>query len=470
MLGLPIMAIAALVLVLTLGNGGGSKKVEATQGAANTVSLSIGSCTGPKCDVPIGDPFTVSANLVTWTAAYDGFSIVINSSVGAPKSGNCNAWKVPAGGGAGAFDLSAVLSATQVAIDCAKQASTPTHPDSTMKGKIGEAVINCTQSGALSIDAASTLVVGGSAEALTGASLNVNCVEPTNTPTATATSTPLPGIQMQKCYGEVNNHTGKAFVKGTFGNQCIQSANLFLTNRNPAQSNTDFSVVPPNPCGVGEGVVLHEGLSNMPPNTTTKGEEGLGAFQFEVRYDSKAVCVEIKALQAGGLCSTLGGTKGIIRFGCVTLGKTKIYTGPNLAEITVRVTKETVQQIRPGQSNGVALQILNQDCQLADLQGIEIAILSCEDADLSIRFLEGDVVPNCAVDTADTGNIAMRWGALKGGQLFQAFKDLSPSGHGLNGDGRIDIQDLQFVYGRYGSTCNGAYQWPPQPPFTDKKK
>ena len=36
----------------------------------------------------------------------------------------------------------------------------------------------------------------------------------------------------------------------------------------------------------------------------------------------------------------------------------------------------------------------------------------------------------------------------------------------MTGDGDIDINDLQFVYGRFGSTC--ANPWPAQPPVNPK--
>jgi hypothetical protein len=88
---------------------------------------------------------------------------------------------------------------------------------------------------------------------------------------------------------------------------------------------------------------------------------------------------------------------------------------------------------------------------------------------VTVRFLEGDVEPDCAVDSLDQQAIAFRWGATKGSQLYLERMDLEPSGFpgaGVSGDGDIDIKDLQFVFGRHGSTCGDPH--PPQPPVNPK--
>jgi hypothetical protein len=441
MLGLPILAIAALVLVLTLGNDSGSKKAEANVGAGYTGHLSVGACTGPKCNAAQGSVVTVVVNMDTITAGYDGFSIDINNTVGNCKAANSNAWATAH------TDFSACLAPGQAEVAAAKNATTPPTAPSTQKGAIGEFTVNCTTSGTLTNDGASFVVNGtsGGSDPIAIADLALNCVPATQTSTPTSTATPLPGIQMQKCF---NSDT-------TFGNDCEQSANLFLTDRQPSAI-----------CGDNEGVTLTEGISNLPPNTTTKGEEGIGAFQFEIRYP-KGVCIEFTAASSTAACTVIDGGKGVANVGCATIGKANNSLYQNvLGSISVRLEKETVAALRPAQDNGIALQILDQDCQLADKQGHPIALLSCEDAEISVRFLEGDVVPNCAVDGADLTDIAMRWGANQGNQLYQTFKDISPSGQ-QKGDTHIHIDDVQAVFGRFGSTCDVPH--PPQPPFSGKK-
>ena len=65
---------------------------------------------------------------------------------------------------------------------------------------------------------------------------------------------------------------------------------------------------------------------------------------------------------------------------------------------------------------------------------------------------------NCVVDAADTQAVAFRWGVHKGSLIYKDFMNVEPSGPQADDD--IDINDLQFIYGRFGSTCINAH--PPQ--------
>ncbi len=157
---------------------------------------------------------------------------------------------------------------------------------------------------------------------------------------------------------------------------------------------------------------------------------------------------------------------GLVRLGCVTAGKghnlNATVPAQPLGIISVRPQPLLYSQLRPNQDNGIPVQILNQGCQLSDEQGHAITIFSCESAAVTFRFLEGDVNgPDCAVNALDAQSIAMRWGATVGSLLYNSFFDLSPSGQ-IKGDGVININDLQFVFGRLGSTCQNP--WPPQLP------
>jgi hypothetical protein len=217
-------------------------------------------------------------------------------------------------------------------------------------------------------------------------------------------------------------------------------------------------------------------IQNAPDPKNPSQQQQLGAFEFEVRYDSKAVCVELVAGSAasGMTCTIQDATnstlKGIARIVCVSPGKavfpdTHTEAGRHLADVIVRPQPELYSQLLPNQDNGVVAQLLNQGCQLTDLQGHSIPIFSCEDADLTVRYLEGDVNGNCAVDALDMQAIAFRWGTTKGSLLYNTRNDLVPSGQ-VVGDGRIDINDLQFVYGRFPSNCTNP--WPLQPPVNPK--
>jgi len=259
--------------------------------------------------------------------------------------------------------------------------------------------------------------------------------------------------------------------------------NLFLTRQGEK--------IPPLRCEDSTDIgTLQESLSvpiSAPDPKSPAQQQQLGAFEFEVRFNPKLVCVNLVPLTnpeittlfpqlppvPGWMCNVDDKDEGqlldgIARLGCVSKGKDTPALpdlpdgGPLLAVIVVRPQPELYSQIRPNQDNGMAVQLLNQDCRLADLQGHPIPILSCDDASLTVRYLEGDVEPDCRVDALDQQNVAFRWGANKGdARLYNSRFDLEPSGT-VNGDGDIDIRDLQFIFGRQGSRCVQPH--PPQAP------
>jgi hypothetical protein len=249
--------------------------------------------------------------------------------------------------------------------------------------------------------------------------------------------------------------------------------NLFL-NRQGAK-------IPPVTCLGGSDVaVLAEALSvpiREAPDPKDPGrDQELGAFEFELHYDETKVCVELVPGPAAQdmMCiieddvteSTL---EGVARIGCVTLGKdsypdTETLEGRHLADIVVRPQPELYSQAKPDQDNGVVIHVGAMACELADLQGHPIKLLSCDDADITARYLEGDVTADCSVDTLDTQAIAFRWGAEKGDLVYNEFMNLEPSG--AQADDDIDVKDLQFVFGRFGSECADPH--PPQEPENPK--
>jgi len=239
--------------------------------------------------------------------------------------------------------------------------------------------------------------------------------------------------------------------------------------------------IPPDTCLAGtDEIVLQEQLDRpIPAAPDPKDPEELqqvGAFEFEVHYDSKKVCVEI---QPAGFWATSGTVLCIIeddvtkpqaedvaRIGCVTQGKTEFPDtntagGRLFANVIVRPQPEVYSQAKPNQDNGVVVHIANVNCDVSDLQGHAIALGGCDDSDITYRYLEGDVNPDCVIDAVDAQSVAFRWGVEKGSLIYNDFMNLEPSG--AQSDEDIDVNDVQFIYGRFGSVCSDPH--PPQPPM-----
>lgn len=221
---------------------------------------------------------------------------------------------------------------------------------------------------------------------------------------------------------------------------------------------------------------LSAAITSPDPKAPARRQE-LGAFEFEVRFDRKKVCVELRPGRAAAamICMVQDATnsqlEGVARIACVTIGKdgafpdTMTTAGRHLADVVVRPQPDVYSLLKPQQDNGIIIDLIDAKCELADAQGHPIKLLSCDDAKLIIRYLEGDVAPDCSVDTLDTQSIAFRWGATKGTLLYNDRFNLEPSG--LPADNDIDIKDLQFVYGRFGSSCQHPH--PPQQATPDSK-
>jgi hypothetical protein len=259
------------------------------------------------------------------------------------------------------------------------------------------------------------------------------------------------------------------------------SQNIFLTRQG--------AKIPPATCtGSTDGAVLTQTIDTKVTGTDKHGDpRDLGAFAFTVDYDETKICVTLVPgpiadawLDAGGACIiqdsvTAPTQQGVAKIACNKLGKDDVSPpvadpgNRTLATILVQPMPDVYSQIvAPNNGNGVAVQLINSECKIADEQGDPVApppgAATCTDADVTIRFLEGDVEPSCEVDTADTQAIAFRWNSAKGNLLYNTRFNVEPSAP--NKDNDIDVLDLQFVYGRFGSTCDD--QWPPQPPVNPK--
>ena len=217
--------------------------------------------------------------------------------------------------------------------------------------------------------------------------------------------------------------------------------------------------------------------------------DGVGAFEFELKYDHSIFQQPIIAptvwLTNGGTrtidCSMTIINESSIWFGCVSTGPVPGQTSAGTAAtITLCPQPDLVNRLTPGQDNGVATPILDENCQLADVLGDPLALVAgavaplapgilpggqvaiCSDMEITVRILEGDLNLDGVVNVLDEGLIAYRYGATFGSLLYSPWYDLQPN---LK-DYDIDIKDLQKVWGRQGSVCgiNGEGTIPPQLP------
>jgi hypothetical protein len=237
------------------------------------------------------------------------------------------------------------------------------------------------------------------------------------------------------------------------------------------------------PCdGPGEGqLVVIERAQNVQTGDQNGDTipDGLGAYEFSVEYDN----LVIQSLNAQDIVFSPGGAganrgpascafslvfENIIHFGCVTAGP--LPPGPtgefDLAKLTLVPHPDLLNDIFPGNDNGVVTVIKDNGCELVDVFGHPITgsingglTPVCRDAAITVRMLEADLNLDCQVDVEDQQLIAYRYGAFFGSLLYNQWYDLEPNLHDLD----IDIKDIQKVFGRDGSTCQEPIQ--PQPPL-----
>ena len=329
---------------------------------------------------------------------------------------------------------------------------------------------------------------------------DVIVIQVKNPPTATPTATPPPIPKMSKCDQTDNNEDGfkdsdtlNEAGDAVVDTNCVSQINHWLVRQGskiPPADCLSVSTDPDFPGFVSLGEKLSQAIvspdSKAGEPTSHDKFQQLAAFEFEVHYDATKVCIDLTVGDqfAGGnpiddpespgigICvveddepDSKPQLEGVARIGCVTVGKDNgIDELVALAIIDVYPQPEVYSQAKPNQFNGVVVQINNVNCDLSDEQGEAIPIFSCDDADITFRYLEGDVDPDCSVDASDAQAIAFRWGTSKGSLIYKDFMNLEPSNQ--QGDNDIDINDLQFVFGRFGSTCKDPH--PDQDPVNPK--
>ena len=237
---------------------------------------------------------------------------------------------------------------------------------------------------------------------------------------------------------------------------------------------------------------------------TNQGDpNGLGGFSFDLHYDPTQYLAPVIDLQpaidlfdAAGRtldCSITIPQNGVVHVACAStgpIGVGPVFTGAQvMAHVTLTPQDLLVEAIRPNKENGdvstvkddqvtvtnTCGQPLNDgsiqplpgqpECQGVNLQGVGpggVLEGNPNGGQLTntIRRLEGDIDKDCSVDVSDMQLEASKYGMSVGNLLYNVFYDVnSPLQHG---DGEIDINDVQFVYGRFGSECMAPI--PAQPP------
>jgi hypothetical protein len=240
-------------------------------------------------------------------------------------------------------------------------------------------------------------------------------------------------------------------------------ANLFLCEENPGTPGPDCD-------DNGEGaLVLNEVVENV--------TEPLGAWEIQIKFDHKVFNVQVDPNEAlftdygrTPTCTIQVVTENWILFGCVSTGPIGAgFTGgpATLATITLTPNEDLKFRLHPGNDNGVVRMILDENCEVVNTLGhpqpgsINGGLaLSCDDATVTVRILEGDLNLDCKVDVTDLQSIAGRYGAFFGNVFYDPWYDLEPALKDFD----IGIKDIQKVAGRDGSTCELPV--PDQPPVS----
>jgi hypothetical protein len=300
--------------------------------------------------------------------------------------------------------------------------------------------------------------------------------EPTDTPVPPTptftpvppTNTPVPGVRMEK--------DAQPLVAGTQDTGVIWLMNAGCV---VPQEGKGCLVIDENVFGIFD-------VDN--DNDSDADIEGLGAWDTTIRFDHKFIALtpvpDNTWLQLGGRianCTMLIDNENTIVRGCVSKdddnvpgyqpGPTgpanpdgrimRIYVIPMLDDLRYR------SDFRPTKDNGIITDIVDDNCEVTDWQAEQIPgtlpgqrTVVCSDVHIIIRMLEGDTDLDCDVDVMDDQSLAFRYGTRLGMQLYSRWFDLEPR---LTDDD-IDIKDLQFVFGRNGSTCQAPIPDDQAPP------
>jgi hypothetical protein len=191
---------------------------------------------------------------------------------------------------------------------------------------------------------------------------------------------------------------------------------------------------------------------------------GLGEFSFRTEY-SDSVFVYAEGGEEGFLASTgrsvtcseeWDSSYTTYTYNCQSSGSTPGPTGNGDLAVLIVQPWEYASYYRPTSNTNVDIWLEDRDCQAKDVTGMPLPgsneqgyLPACDDAWVTLRMLEGDIDSDCEVDVVDCQNVGFSYGAAYGDERYYEWIDVNPQ----TLDGRIDLKDLQFTCGRWGSTC-----------------
>ena len=224
---------------------------------------------------------------------------------------------------------------------------------------------------------------------------------------------------------------------------------------------------------------------------------GLGAYEFTLHYDNlifnAPIITDSGVLGSTGrpvTCTMTIPLETQVHWGCASTGLTPpgpIWIGPKvMAHVVFTIKSFTRSTLYAHKENGIVSRFddtgteganicgwpLNDGTgfvlpgQTSECQGVLLpgilpgGLIADSHSFITIRRLEGDLDKNCVVDINDMQAEATRYGFALGSLLYNVWYDLEP--HQTGADGDIDVKDVQFVFGRFGSRCDAPI--PPQVP------
>ncbi len=270
---------------------------------------------------------------------------------------------------------------------------------------------------------------------------------------------PIPGVML-------SDGTGRTATTDNNGDYTLSDLVADTYTITPSKGNYTFSPtsravgVPPDAIGqdfTGEEITLKGTIMHLIPSATSASVGvpltitavisniiDLGSFEFDLAYDNNLVTIEdINLAEFPGSSGrtfvevgpNISNTLGIASFGAFSTGSTPPGASGDGALAYIR--------LRPVVSGTALLNLPH--AQVTTVPGATVPVIT-QSATIYISDCLGDFDGDGDVDIIDLQIIAYRWGARVGDPLYGPIYDLDK-------DGDINIVDIQMVAYRYGTVC-----------------